>query len=77
MPRTLVSDPAKPSESDSDLNNKLHSAKLEAEPIVLLRDLVKPFVSTVTTESEPVRDLDIEMCSVKLEARAIEPLSDR
>jgi len=60
LPRTLVSDPVKPSESVSDLINELLSLKLEAEPIVLVKDLVKPFFSTVTRDSEPVRDLDID-----------------
>jgi len=60
LPRTLVSDPVKPSESVSDLINELLSVKLEAEPIVLVKDLVKPFFSTVTRDSEPVSDLDID-----------------
>ena len=60
LPRTLVSDPVKPSESVSDLINELLSVKLEAEPIVVVKDLVKPFFSTVTRDSEPVSDLDID-----------------
>ena len=60
LPRTLVSDPAKPSESVSDLKNELLSEKPEAEPIAPVKDLAKPFVPTVTRDSEPVRDLDIE-----------------
>jgi hypothetical protein len=49
--------------------------RLADEPRELVKDLARPLVSTAARESEPVRDLNAEICWAKLEAIATVPLS--
>jgi len=49
--------------------------KLKDVPRELVKDLVRPLISIVVSDNEPVSDLNIELCSAKLEAMATELLS--
>jgi len=72
--RALVSDPARFSEMDKDLNRAVCSPKLVAEPSEPLSDLRSEvcFAKLVVRLKEALTDLNREVCSEKLEANAHE-----
>jgi hypothetical protein len=72
--RPLVSEPARDSEPDRDLNSEDLSTKPEARDREPDRDLARPLVSEATTDSDPDRDLNRELFSAKLEDEPIEAL---
>ena len=76
--RALVSEPAKFSELDKDLNKAVCSPKLVAEPNEPLSNLKSEVCSAklVIRPKEALRDLNREVCSEKLEANAHELLRD-
>jgi len=76
--RALVSEPARFSELDKDLNRAVCSPKLVAEPSKPLSDLKSEvcFAKLVVSPKEALRDLNKEVCSEKLEANAHELLRD-
>jgi hypothetical protein len=53
----LVSEPARESEPERDLNSELFSARLEAEVSEALRAFARPLISEPVRDNEPVRDL--------------------
>ena len=76
--RSLVSEPARFSELDTDLKKAVCSPKLVAEPNEPLSDLKSEvcFAKLVVSPREAPRDLSREVCSEKLEANAHEPVRD-
>ena len=76
--RALVSEPARFSEMDKDLNRAVCSPKLVAEPNEPLSDLKREECSAmlVVRPKEALTDLNREVCSEKLETNAHELLRD-